>query len=101
MANKHLRSNAIALVRALPNGDFQLVGAGMGSLIAWIRSGALAGPRAREKAGGRMEELVLISDDFFHLRDGVEAAQAWACATWCSRAGASRDEEVIAAGPIA
>lgn len=97
MANKHLRSNAIALVRALPNGNFQLVGAGMGQPNRLDSIRALAGPRAAEKKGVKMEDLVLISDAFFPFADGVEAAHALGVRYVVQPGGSIKDEEVIAA----
>ncbi|RYZ94874.1 MAG: hypothetical protein EOP11_25765, partial [Proteobacteria bacterium] len=97
MANKHLRSNAIALVRALPDGNFQLVGAGMGQPNRLDSIRALAGPRAREKDGVKMEELVLISDAFFPFADGIEAAHALGVRYVVQPGGSIKDEEVIAA----
>lgn len=97
MANKHLRSNAIALVRALPNGNFQLVGAGMGQPNRLDSIRALAGPRARAKAGVEMGELVLISDAFFPFADGVETAAELGVKYVVQPGGSIKDEEVIAA----
>ncbi len=94
MAAKHLRSNAIALVRAHKN-SFQLVGAGMGQPNRIDSLRALAGPRAREKGG--LEELVLISDAFFPFADGVEAAGDLGIRYLVQPGGSIRDEEVIAA----
>jgi phosphoribosylaminoimidazolecarboxamide formyltransferase/IMP cyclohydrolase len=96
MANKHLRSNAIALVRALPNGNFQLVGAGMGQPNRLDSIKALAGPRAAQK-GVKMDELVLISDAFFPFADGIEAAHAVGVRYVVQPGGSIKDGEVIAA----
>jgi phosphoribosylaminoimidazolecarboxamide formyltransferase/IMP cyclohydrolase len=95
VAAKHLRSNAIALVRALGNGNFQLVGAGMGQPNRIDSLRALAGPRAREKGG--MEDLVLVSDAFFPFADGIEAAAELGIRFVVQPGGSIRDEEVIAA----
>lgn len=94
MAAKHLRSNAIAMVRAHANGNFQLVGAGMGqpNRLDCIR--ALAGPRAAAK--GKMEDLVLVSDAFFPFADGIEAAHESGIRFIVQPGGSIRDEEVIA-----
>jgi phosphoribosylaminoimidazolecarboxamide formyltransferase/IMP cyclohydrolase len=97
MANKHLRSNAIALVRVTEGGNFQLVGAGMGQPNRLDSIRALAGPRAKQKAGVKMEELVLISDAFFPFADGVEAAAALGVRYVVQPGGSIKDEEVIAA----
>ncbi len=95
MANKHLRSNAIALVREQSNGNFQLVGAGMGQPNRLDSIRALAGPRA--KAKGAMDDLVLISDAFFPFADGVEAAGELGIKFVVQPGGSIKDEEVIAA----
>ena len=97
MACKHLRSNAIALVKALPNGNFQLVGAGMGQPNRLDSIRALAGPRAREKKGVKMEDLVLISDAFFPFADGLEAAHAEGIRYVIQPGGSIKDGDVIAA----
>lgn len=95
MANKHLRSNAIALVREHKNGNFQLVGAGMGQPNRLDSIRALAGPRA--KAKGAMDDLLLISDAFFPFADGVEAAGELGIQLVVQPGGSIRDEEVVAA----
>jgi len=96
MAAKHLRSNAIALVKAHKNGNFQLVGAGMGQPNRIDSLRALAGPRAREKEGS-LEELLLVSDAFFPFADGIEAAGELGIKYVVQPGGSIRDEEVIAA----
>lgn len=95
MAAKHLRSNAIALVREHKNGNFQLVGAGMGQPNRLDSMRALAGPRAKEK--GALSDLLLISDAFFPFADGVEAAADVGIKFIVQPGGSIRDEEVIAA----
>lgn len=95
MAAKHLRSNAIALVRAHKNGNLQLVGAGMGQPNRLDSIRALAGPRARAK--GAMDDLVLISDAFFPFADGIEAAGELGIKFVVQPGGSIRDDEVIAA----
>lgn len=96
MAAKHLRSNAIALVRAHKNGNFQLVGAGMGQPNRIDSLRALAGPRAKEK-NTELGELLLISDAFFPFADGIEAAGELGIKFIVQPGGSIRDEEVIAA----
>jgi phosphoribosylaminoimidazolecarboxamide formyltransferase / IMP cyclohydrolase len=93
MACKHLRSNAIALVKE-ENGNFQLVGAGMGQPNRLDSIRALAGPRAKEK-GGKMENLVLISDAFFPFADGIEAAYEQGIRMIVQPGGSIKDSEVI------
>lgn len=95
MACKHLRSNAIALVRKHKNGNLQLVGAGMGqpNRIDSLRS--LAGPRAREKGG--MDDLVMISDAFFPFPDIIEAAHELGIKRIIQPGGSIKDQDVITA----
>lgn len=95
MAAKHLKSNAIALVRMTRNGELQLVGAGMGqpNRVDSIRK--LAGPRAKEK--GTLEELLLISDAFFPFADNVEVAAELGVRYLVQPGGSIRDSEVISA----
>lgn len=95
MSAKHLRSNAIALVKQHKNGNFQLVGAGMGQPNRIDSLQALAGPRAKEK--GALDDLVLISDAFFPFADGIEAAAKLGIKFVVQPGGSIRDEEVIAA----
>ncbi len=95
MACKHLRSNAIALVRSLPNGNFQLVGAGMGQPNRLDSIRALAGPRAKEK--GPMGDLVMVSDAFFPFADGIEAAYGEGVRFVVQPGGSIKDNEVIEA----
>jgi phosphoribosylaminoimidazolecarboxamide formyltransferase/IMP cyclohydrolase len=97
MACKHLRSNAIALVRAMPGGNFQLVGAGMGQPNRIDSNKALAIPRAQSKEGVKMEELVLVSDAFFPFPDNLEAAHAEGIRFVVQPGGSIKDGEVIAA----
>lgn len=94
MAAKHLRSNAIALVRE-KNGCMQLVGAGMGQPNRIDSLKSLAGPRAKEK--GSLGDLLLISDAFFPFADAVEAAGLLGIRSIVQPGGSIRDEEVIAA----
>lgn len=93
MANKHLRSNAIALVRQHKNGNFQLVGAGMGQPNRLDSIRILAGPRAAEK--GKLDDLVLVSDAFFPFADGLEAAAELGVKFVVQPGGSIRDDEVI------
>lgn len=94
MACKHLRSNAIALVKE-EKGNFQLVGAGMGQPNRLDSIRALAGPRAKEK-NVTMADLVLVSDAFFPFPDGVEAAYAEGIRLIVQPGGSIKDNEVIA-----
>lgn len=93
-ACKHLRSNAIALVREHRSGNHQLVGAGMGQPNRIDSLRALAGPRA--KAKGKLDDLVLISDAFFPFPDAVEAAHELGLRFIVQPGGSIKDDEVIA-----
>lgn len=95
IAAKHLKSNAIALVRQTAEGWLQLVGAGMGqpNRVDCIR--ALAGPRAREK--GETSDLLLASDAFFPFADNIEFAAELGVKLIVQPGGSLRDEEVIRA----
>jgi phosphoribosylaminoimidazolecarboxamide formyltransferase/IMP cyclohydrolase len=96
MACKHLRSNAIALVRTAEHGNFQLVGAGMGQPNRLDSIRALAGPRASAK-DATMADLLLVSDAFFPFADGIEAAHELGVKFVVQPGGSIKDEEVIAA----
>lgn len=93
MAAKHLKSNAIALVRETKDGDFQLVGTGMGqpNRIDSIRM--LAGPRMLEKK--LSEGVILISDAFFPFADAIDAIQDLGIQSIVQPGGSIRDKEVI------
>ncbi len=95
MASKHLKSNAIALVRMCSGGELQLVGAGMGqpNRVDSIRK--LAGPRAAEK--GELDDLILVSDAFFPFADNIEVADELGIKNIIQPGGSIRDEEVIKA----
>jgi phosphoribosylaminoimidazolecarboxamide formyltransferase/IMP cyclohydrolase len=94
MAGKHLRSNAIALVRQHKGGNFQLVGAGMGQPNRIDSLKSLAGPRAKLK--GKLEDLILISDAFFPFPDAVEAAAELGIKFIVQPGGSIKDADVIA-----
>jgi phosphoribosylaminoimidazolecarboxamide formyltransferase/IMP cyclohydrolase len=84
---KHLKSNAICLVRGR-----ELVGAGAGQMSrvnsSWIAA-HLAGERARGAA--------LASDAFFPFADGVEAAATAGVTAIIQPGGSKGDAETIAA----
>ncbi len=94
MACKHLRSNAIALVKEV-KGSLQLVGAGMGQPNRIDSLQALAAPRAEAK--GSLEDLLLVSDAFFPFPDAVEAAHELGIKRIVQPGGSIKDGEVIAA----
>ncbi|NBC11588.1 MAG: bifunctional phosphoribosylaminoimidazolecarboxamide formyltransferase/IMP cyclohydrolase [Planctomycetes bacterium] len=87
MAVKHLKSNAISLVR-----DRALVGAGAGQMdrVASCRL-------AVEKAGDRATGAVAGSDAFFPFRDGPDALINAAVKAIVQPGGSKRDDQTIAA----
>jgi len=90
---KHLRSNAIALVKSMDNG-LALIGAGMGNpnrLISLLQ----AADKAKENGHESLEDAVLISDAFFPFKDTVEAAHRVGVRNIIQPGGSIRDEEVI------
>ncbi|MBP7275985.1 MAG: bifunctional phosphoribosylaminoimidazolecarboxamide formyltransferase/IMP cyclohydrolase [Kiritimatiellae bacterium] len=112
---KHVKSNAIVLVREYAPGRFQLIGMGAGqpNRVDSVRKLALA--RARENIE-RMHELcggygqtpeefhhgiirdtVLVSDAFFPFADNIEFAAEAGLRYIVEPGGSVRDEEVIAA----
>ncbi len=84
---KHLKSNAICLVRAR-----ELVGAGAGQMSrvnsSWI---------AAQLAGTRAQGAALASDAFFPFADGVEAAAKAGVSAIIQPGGSKGDGETIAA----
>jgi phosphoribosylaminoimidazolecarboxamide formyltransferase/IMP cyclohydrolase len=97
-----LKSNAIAIVRELPDveGGYQLVGAGQGQPNRVEALGKLAVPRAQavlRASEGKLSDCVMISDAFFPFRDTVDAAHA-AGLKWIVQPGGSiKDGESISA----
>ena len=87
IAVKHLKSNAISLVR-----DSMLVGAGAGQMDR------LASCRiATEKAGARAKGAVAGSDAFFPFRDGPDQLIRAGVVGIVQPGGSKRDEETVAA----
>jgi phosphoribosylaminoimidazolecarboxamide formyltransferase/IMP cyclohydrolase len=87
MAAKHVKSNAIVLVR-----DEAIVGAGAGQM-----SRVDAVRLAVEKSGDRHTGAVLASDAFFPFRDGPDAAAEAGVRAIVQPGGSIRDDEVVAA----
>ncbi len=103
-AAKWIKSNAIAIVQALPDGGFQLVGMGSGqpNRVDAIRKLAL--PKARDvlKAAKvdvekTLAECVLVSDAFFPFPDNIEEAAGAGIKYIVQPGGSIRDAEIIAA----
>lgn len=95
MAAKHLKSNAIALVRAPTEKSWQLVGAGMGQPNRVDSLRLLAGPRALDKT--ELQKCLLASDAFFPFPDIVEVAAEMGLQYLLQPGGSMRDEEVVQA----
>lgn len=90
---KHLKSNAIALVKEMDTG-YSLIGAGMGNpnrLISLVQ----AADKAKENGHESLEEAVLISDAFFPFKDTIEAANNVGVKKIIQPGGSIRDEEVV------
>jgi phosphoribosylaminoimidazolecarboxamide formyltransferase/IMP cyclohydrolase len=83
---KHLKSNAIALVK-----DGMLVGAGAGQ-TSRVESGRIAA----EKAGARARGAVAGSDAFFPFPDGPEALAAAGVVAIAQPGGSVKDAEATA-----
>jgi phosphoribosylaminoimidazolecarboxamide formyltransferase / IMP cyclohydrolase len=90
---KHLKSNAISLVRKTKNG-YQLIGAGMGNPNRLI-STQQAISKARENKVEDFSELILISDAFFPFEDNVEIAHNAGIKTIVQPGGSLNDEKII------
>lgn len=99
-----LKSNAIALVRRLSDGSFQLVGAGQGQPNRVEALEKLALPRAAgvlEAAEGgdrgTLQDLVMVSDAFFPFRDTVDTAAAHGIRAIVQPGGSLKDQDSIVA----
>ena len=92
---RHLKSNAIALVRMTEKGC-QLVGAGMGNPNRLV-STEQAVAKARENGNENMNQCVLVSDAFFPFRDNVDLAHREGIEFIVQPGGSRRDGDVIAA----
>ncbi|MCB0874685.1 MAG: bifunctional phosphoribosylaminoimidazolecarboxamide formyltransferase/IMP cyclohydrolase [Solirubrobacterales bacterium] len=92
---KHVRSNAIVLVR-----DRQTIGIGAGQMSR-VDSVRLAIEKCRaaygEEADARLNGCVVASDAFFPFADGPQAAVDAGARTVVQPGGSKRDDEVIAA----
>lgn len=104
VAAKWIKSNAIALVRALPDGGFQLVGMGSGQPNRVDSVRRLAIPKAFEVLRASspnpeiaLAECVLASDAFFPFADNIIEAHGAGVRYIVQPGGSVRDEEVIAA----
>jgi phosphoribosylaminoimidazolecarboxamide formyltransferase/IMP cyclohydrolase len=89
---KHVKSNAIVLVRGVGHKTYQVVGVGAGQM-----SRVVSVEIAVKKAGDRVKGSVLASDAFFPFRDNVDAAAAAGVTAIVQPGGSQRDAESIAA----
>lgn len=86
-----VKSNAIVLARAEPNGMTTVgIGGGLPSRVDAVQM-------AVAKAGGRGRGAVMASDAFFPFRDGVDVGIQAGVTAIIATGGSVRDEEVIAA----
>ena len=87
---KHVKSNAIVLAKATPDGTHTVgVGAGQMSRVVSVEI-------ALKKAGENARGSVLGSDAFFPFPDGVEAAIRGGVSAIAQPGGSVKDAEVIA-----
>lgn len=91
-ACKHVRSNAIVLVKPTANGAMATVGIGGGQTAR-----VLAVKIATETAGERAVGSVLASDAFFPFPDGIEAAAKAGVTAIAQPGGSKQDPAVIEA----
>ncbi len=114
-ACKHVKSNAIVLVREYEPGQFMLLGMGAGQPNRVDALRKLAVPRAEENIHALFEhkrtygvtlkefrdqvmrECVLVSDAFFPFPDNIEHAAEAGIRYIVQPGGSRKDEEVIAA----
>ncbi|MFQ3534516.1 MAG: bifunctional phosphoribosylaminoimidazolecarboxamide formyltransferase/IMP cyclohydrolase [Aggregatilineales bacterium] len=90
-ACQSVRSNAVVLARATPEGLAAVgIGGGLSSRVDAVKL-------AVEKAGGRAQGAVMASDAFFPFRDGVDSATVAGVTAIIATGGSVRDDEVIAA----
>lgn len=93
VAVKHLRSNAIALVKRI-EGQPRLIGGGMGNpnRVVSVRQ---AFEKAQEQGHTDFKKAVLVSDAFFPFDDNVRLAHSYGVETFIQPGGSLRDEEVL------
>lgn len=96
--SKHLKSNSIALVEQSAEGDYSLIGAGMGQPNRVDSFTRLALARAfEEHTTAPREQVVMVSDGFFPFPDIVQEASLHGIKYIVQPGGSIRDDEVIAA----
>ncbi|MBL7714726.1 MAG: bifunctional phosphoribosylaminoimidazolecarboxamide formyltransferase/IMP cyclohydrolase [Bdellovibrionales bacterium] len=103
--SKSLKSNALALVREIPEseglqGGFQLVGTGQGQPNRVEALERLAIPRAQgvlRASSGRLGDCILVSDAFFPFRDTVDVAYQAGIRFIIQPGGSMKDQDSIQA----
>jgi phosphoribosylaminoimidazolecarboxamide formyltransferase/IMP cyclohydrolase len=93
VAGKHLRSNAIALVKRV-EGRVRLIGAGMGNPNRVV-SVKQAFEKAQEEGHSDFKEAVLVSDAFFPFDDNIKLAHSYGVETFIQPGGSLRDPDVL------
>ncbi len=114
-AAKHVKSNAIVIVREYAPGEFMLLGMGAGQPNRVDALRKLAVPKAEENINllfdtqqpyGKsrkefrdeiLRECVLVSDAFFPFADNVDSAAEAGIQFMIQPGGSKKDEEVVAA----
>lgn len=109
-AAKHIKSNAISIVREYKKGRYQIMGIGAGQPNR-VQSVMLAVEKTKENLlrefgggssegtedmlRGKIHEMVMGSDAFFPFADGVELAAQGGIRAIIQPGGSQRDSEVI------
>jgi phosphoribosylaminoimidazolecarboxamide formyltransferase / IMP cyclohydrolase len=108
-AARQVKSNAIVIVRALPEGAFQLLGMGSGqpnrvdsvrlavrkSRENLEREAAATGSEAASHVAGELARAVLVSDAFFPFPDSMDVCAEAGIRTIVQPGGSVRDQTVI------
>ncbi len=112
---KHVKSNAIVIVREYKPGQFSLLGMGAGqpnrvdslrklavgkakeNLALMLKHGTQYGQSPKDFEGKIMGESVLVSDAFFPFSDNIDAAAEAGIRYIVQPGGSKKDEECVAA----
>ena len=95
MVTKHLKSNAIALFKEVPDG-YMLIGAGMGNPNRLV-SISQAVAKAHENKFSDLSDAVLVSDAFFPFSDNIDATSSVGIKFIIQPGGSIKDKDVIEA----
>ena len=114
-ACKHVKSNAITIVREYKPGFYSLLGMGAGqpnrvdsldklavnrareNIAELLKTAAQYGQSPKDFEQAIMQQSVLVSDAFFPFADNIEAAAAAGIRYIVQPGGSKKDEEIIAA----